>query len=55
MSVIVRTPNGVIKLYCKGADNVIYDRLGKGKQPFAQATEVHLKNFAKVFRSSVLS
>jgi phospholipid-transporting ATPase len=46
MSVIVRTPTGAIKLYCKGADNVIYDRLAKDKQPFAAATEVHLKRFA---------
>lgn len=46
MSVIVRSPAGVIKLYCKGADNVIYDRLSKGKQPFAAATEQHLKRFA---------
>lgn len=47
MSVIVRTPSGVIKLYCKGADNVIYDRLKKSKQPFAKATEEHLRLFAE--------
>lgn len=28
MSVIVRTPSGKIKLFCKGADTVIYERLG---------------------------
>ena len=27
MSVIVRTPSGKIKLFCKGADTVIYERL----------------------------
>ena len=27
MSVIVRTPSGQIQLFCKGADNVIYERL----------------------------
>lgn len=27
MSVIVRTPSGQIKIYCKGADSVIYERL----------------------------
>jgi phospholipid-transporting ATPase len=27
MSVVVRTPDGKIKLYCKGADAVIYPRL----------------------------
>lgn len=26
MSVIVRDPNGKIKLFCKGADSVIYER-----------------------------
>ena len=46
MSVIVRTPSGAIKLYCKGADNVIYDRLNKTKQPFAKATNEHLQRFA---------
>lgn len=46
MSVIVRTPSGAIKLYCKGADNVIYDRLDKRKQPFAKDTTKHLQRFA---------
>lgn len=27
MSVIVKTPEGKIKLFCKGADSVIYERL----------------------------
>ena len=27
MSVIARTPSGQIKIYCKGADSVIYERL----------------------------
>ena len=46
MSVIVRTPNGLIKLYCKGADTVIYERLKAGKQPYADVTQEHLKRFA---------
>lgn len=46
MSVIVRTPTGALKLYCKGADSVIYERLSTGKQPFAEATTRHLKEFA---------
>ncbi|EDQ89125.1 uncharacterized protein MONBRDRAFT_8524 [Monosiga brevicollis MX1] len=45
MSVIVRTPHGKIKLYCKGADNVIYERLAPN-QPFQDATTQHLKVFA---------
>ena len=28
MSVVVRTPEGKLLIYCKGADNVIYERLG---------------------------
>lgn len=46
MSVIVRTPTGAIKLYCKGADSVIYERLNRSKQPFAKPTEEHLRRFA---------
>ncbi|XP_014356918.2 probable phospholipid-transporting ATPase IA isoform X4 [Papilio machaon] len=48
MSVIVRTPNGQIRLYCKGADSVIYPRLAGGAQQarYAQATLAHLEHFA---------
>eukprot|EP00126_Sphaerothecum_destruens_P010769 Sdes_comp20804_c0_seq1m17133 len=45
MSVIVRTPQGTIKLFCKGADTVIYERLGPS-QPFSAATLEHLEIFA---------
>eukprot|EP00051_Salpingoeca_urceolata_P032761 m.17242 g.17242 ORF g.17242 m.17242 type:complete len:1165 (+) comp5427_c0_seq1:383-3877(+) len=45
MSVIVRTPQGQIKLYCKGADTVIYERLAP-RQPFADSTTKHLEAFA---------
>eukprot|EP01135_Chromosphaera_perkinsii_P005822 Nk52_evm11s367 gene=Nk52_evmTU11s367 len=45
MSVIVRSPQGTIKLFCKGADNVIYERLA-ANQPFADATMKHLEEFA---------
>nr|CAG4640624.1 EOG090X00X3 [Eulimnadia texana] len=52
MSVIVRTSSGKIKLYCKGADTVIYERLGspssQQQQPFIrQVTTTHLENFAR--------
>ncbi|XP_065059008.1 probable phospholipid-transporting ATPase IA isoform X2 [Rhopilema esculentum] len=46
MSVIVRTPTGQIKLYCKGADNVIYDRLGS-EQICDKATLQHMEDFAR--------
>ncbi|XP_045459534.1 probable phospholipid-transporting ATPase IA [Melitaea cinxia] len=48
MSVVVRTPEGEIKLYCKGADSVIYPRLAGGPRGAAHAagTLAHLEHFA---------
>ncbi|CAH4036167.1 unnamed protein product [Pieris brassicae] len=48
MSVIVRAPNGDIKLFCKGADSVIYPRLAGGPDaaPYAAVTLEHLSLFA---------
>ncbi|XP_052793334.1 probable phospholipid-transporting ATPase IA isoform X2 [Mya arenaria] len=45
MSVVVRMPDGKIKLYCKGADNVIYERL-EGSQRHSEITIKHLEQFA---------
>ncbi|CAG2109753.1 unnamed protein product [Medioppia subpectinata] len=45
MSTIVRTPEGKIKLYIKGADSVIYDRLSKSSE-FGDTTETNLTAFA---------
>ncbi|XP_018319213.1 probable phospholipid-transporting ATPase IM isoform X3 [Agrilus planipennis] len=45
MSVILRR-NGQLRLYCKGADNVIYERLKKGDTEFKQKTLEHLNKFA---------
>ncbi|KAG8188801.1 hypothetical protein JTE90_009192 [Oedothorax gibbosus] len=45
MSVIVRTPEGKIKLYCKGADSVIFERLGDN-QNNKEVTLEHLREFA---------
>ncbi|KAJ8297759.1 hypothetical protein KUTeg_024290 [Tegillarca granosa] len=45
MSVVVRTPEGNIKLYCKGADTVIYERLDE-KQSYRDVTLQHLEEFA---------
>ncbi|XP_054165882.1 probable phospholipid-transporting ATPase IA [Oppia nitens] len=45
MSTIVRTPEGKIKLYIKGADSMIYDRLAETSL-FGDITERHLSNFA---------
>jgi len=42
MSTIVRGPDGLIKLYTKGADSVIYERLAADQQ-FGESTLVHLE------------
>ncbi|XP_015187867.1 PREDICTED: probable phospholipid-transporting ATPase IA isoform X3 [Polistes dominula] len=53
MSVIVKTPTGQIKLLCKGADSVIYERLNpkspddtESEDDFREATLEHLETFA---------
>ncbi|XP_037914217.1 probable phospholipid-transporting ATPase IA isoform X4 [Hermetia illucens] len=46
MSVIIRTASGEIKLYCKGADTVIYERLAPDGQAYREATLRHLEEFA---------
>ncbi|KAM4707627.1 phospholipid-transporting ATPase IC-like isoform 1-T2 [Discoglossus pictus] len=45
MSVIVREPDGNIKLYCKGADTVIYERL-HSNNPIKEETQEALDMFA---------
>lgn len=45
MSVIIRRNNRII-LYCKGADNVIYDRLGLNQHEIKNRTQEHLNKFA---------
>uniref|UniRef100_A0A915LD06 P-type phospholipid transporter n=1 Tax=Meloidogyne javanica TaxID=6303 RepID=A0A915LD06_MELJA len=48
MSVLVRTPNNQIRLYCKGADTMIMERLSEKdtSQLLRQATLQHLDKFA---------
>lgn len=46
MSVIVRNAQGEIKLYCKGADTVIYERLAPKGSAFRDLTLRHLEDFA---------
>uniref|UniRef100_A0A3B4F6S8 Phospholipid-transporting ATPase n=1 Tax=Pundamilia nyererei TaxID=303518 RepID=A0A3B4F6S8_9CICH len=43
MSVVVRTPNGKLRLYCKGADNVIFERLTEASQ-YKDLTVAHLEH-----------
>ena len=46
MSVIVRDPSGKIKLFCKGADTVIYERLDNSGREHSEVLLQHLENFA---------
>lgn len=43
MSVIVRTPSGKIKLFCKGADTVIYERLGSAAPTGPQQHQQYIR------------
>ncbi|KIK68995.1 hypothetical protein GYMLUDRAFT_35032 [Collybiopsis luxurians FD-317 M1] len=45
MSTIVRMPDGKIKLFTKGADTVILERLSKN-QPYTEKTLAHLEDYA---------
>jgi phospholipid-translocating ATPase len=48
MSAIVRMPDGNVKLFCKGADSMIYSRLKPGEQAeLRQTTAEHLEMFAR--------
>lgn len=47
MSVLVRMPDGTIKLMLKGADTVVYERL-EGEQPVKDVTLQHLQDFASL-------
>jgi phospholipid-transporting ATPase len=47
MSLICRLPTGKIKLFVKGADTVIYERLARG-DPNADITSKHLEEYATI-------
>ncbi|TPX37615.1 hypothetical protein SmJEL517_g00757 [Synchytrium microbalum] len=46
MSVIVRTPEGKIMIFCKGADNILLARLHESQHDQQRDTFVHLSEFA---------
>lgn len=49
MSVILRDmQEQQIVVYCKGADNIIFQRLSPASQEHYQATNDHLEQFAKI-------
>ena len=45
MSAILRCPDGKIRIYCKGADTVILERLSRNN-PFVELTTQHLEDYA---------
>ncbi|XP_052203630.1 probable phospholipid-transporting ATPase 5 isoform X2 [Diospyros lotus] len=47
MSVIVSNEDGRIFLLCKGADNIIFDRLAENGRTHQQATSLHLSSYAE--------
>ncbi|CAI9783514.1 unnamed protein product [Fraxinus pennsylvanica] len=47
MSVIVRNEDGEVFLFCKGADDVIFERLADNGRTYQQATTMHLSNYAE--------
>ncbi|XP_022738677.1 putative phospholipid-transporting ATPase 9 isoform X2 [Durio zibethinus] len=46
MSVIVRNEEGKLLLLCKGADSVMFERLAKNGQEFAEQTKEHIDEYA---------
>ncbi|KAL7089629.1 hypothetical protein ACP275_13G196000 [Erythranthe tilingii] len=47
MSVVVRNEEGEIFLFCKGADEVIFDRLADNGRTYQQATVMHLSSYGE--------
>ncbi|KAJ1978950.1 aminophospholipid translocase [Dimargaris verticillata] len=45
MSALLRCPDGKVRLYCKGADTVIMERLGENN-PYSQITFAQLEDYA---------
>ena len=46
MSVVMRTEDGQIKIYVKGADQMILSRLAETNPKILKKTKTHLHNFA---------
>ncbi|CCE64475.1 hypothetical protein TPHA_0H02720 [Tetrapisispora phaffii CBS 4417] len=46
MTTIYRFPDGSIKLFCKGADTVILERMDKSKSQYVDVTLRHLEDYA---------
>ncbi|KAE8636954.1 hypothetical protein XENTR_v10003224 [Xenopus tropicalis] len=46
MSVIVKSPDGRLILYCKGADTIVYELLDQSSEDLKETTTEHLNEFA---------
>ncbi|KAI5057196.1 hypothetical protein GOP47_0027211 [Adiantum capillus-veneris] len=46
MSVVIKDEEGNIFLFCKGADSIIFERLGKEGRKYEEATREHLSYYA---------
>nr|GEX60240.1 phospholipid-transporting ATPase 3 [Tanacetum cinerariifolium] len=46
-SVVCRYKDGRLVLYCKGADSVIYERLGGGNEDIKKITRVHMEQYGE--------
>ncbi|OCU02794.1 phospholipid-transporting ATPase ID [Xenopus laevis] len=46
MSVIVKSPDGRLTLYCKGADTIVYELLDQSSEDLKETTTEHLNEFA---------
>ncbi|XP_024543143.1 probable phospholipid-transporting ATPase 4 [Selaginella moellendorffii] len=56
MSVVAKGEDGQIILFCKGADSVIFERLGANGRQYEEATRVHLGKYAEAgLRTLVLA
>lgn len=56
MSVIVRTKENQLLLFCKGADSVIFDKLAKDVQGFEAMTKCHIDKYSEAgLRTLVLA
>ncbi|KAI6188055.1 Phospholipid-transporting ATPase [Aphelenchoides besseyi] len=47
MSIILRFPDGSIRLFCKGADNVIIERLAQHEENAVKKCQEHLQQYAE--------
>ncbi|KAJ0676484.1 putative P-type phospholipid transporter [Helianthus annuus] len=46
-SVVCRYKDGRLVLYCKGADSVVYERLGSGNDEIKKITRVHMEQYGE--------